>query len=375
MKKIIASSLLSICAMPAFAEKTAIELSEFSLIGNAQVVEHQGKKAIKIGQAPEGKFIGFGQANLSEAAFDDGIIDAQIFFDKTRTFAGLGFRSDAQNNWEEFYLRAHQSGNPDANTYSTTYNGQTSWQLYYGETTSHPTNYSHGEWFPIRYVVQGDLMDVYIEDMEAPKLTVALEQEKREGGILLWGLGISEPVWFADISIEHDAGEIVGTPIPEKPMQEGTITSWSVSNAFPHEAVKGQLDRSFVEKMTKISTDQRGMANLTQVQPTAEGQDTVLAEFTVSTQRDRLVKMDYGFSDDVTIYVNGKAISSASDRFFSRDYRFLGTVGWWDAAWIDLKKGVNTVSFAVTESAEDPTGWAVQARIVEHDGLAFGLPQ
>ena len=67
--------------------------------------------------------------------------------------------------------------------------------------------------------------------------------------------------------------------------------------------------------------------------------------------------MQFAFSDDVRVYLNGTPLYEGSDRQGSRDYRFLGHAGFWDTAFLDLKEGVNQVALVVT----DPTNGGTAA--------------
>ncbi|MBS1916720.1 MAG: hypothetical protein JST87_10625 [Bacteroidetes bacterium] len=70
--------------------------------------------------------------------------------------------------------------------------------------------------------------------------------------------------------------------------------------------------------------------------------------------------MPVGFSDRCKVYLNGKLLYAGDNGFKSRDYRFYGTIGFWDAVYLDLKKGANEVMIAVSE---DFGGWGVEAKI------------
>ena len=48
------------------------------------------------------------------------------------------------------------------------------------------------------------------------------------------------------------------------------------------------------------------------------------------------------------------------DNFLSRDYRFLGTIGYYDALYLDLAKGRSELWMALSE---DMGGWGVQAKL------------
>ena len=76
--------------------------------------------------------------------------------------------------------------------------------------------------------------------------------------------------------------------------------------------------------------------------------------------------MQFGFSDDVRIYLNGAPLYEGSDRQNSRDYRFLGHVGFWDTVFLPLKSGTNDVVFVVT----DPTNGGTAAAAILPKGFS-----
>ena len=65
-------------------------------------------------------------------------------------------------------------------------------------------------------------------------------------------------------------------------------------------------------------------------------------------------------------YVNGVLVYEGNDRWQSRDYRFLGTVGTYDALFLPLERGRNEVILAVSESFG---GWATTGNLVPASGV------
>jgi hypothetical protein len=76
----------------------------------------------------------------------------------------------------------------------------------------------------------------------------------------------------------------------------------------------------------------------------------------------------FGFSDGVTIYLNDKALYAGSDIFMSRDYRFLGTIGFFDTLFLPLKKGDNELWLVVSEVFG---GWGVKAKLENMDNISL----
>jgi len=61
---------------------------------------------------------------LKNVELRDGTIEADISFPQQRNFPGFAVRMQDFKNAESFYVRPHQSGNPDATQYTPVFNGQ-----------------------------------------------------------------------------------------------------------------------------------------------------------------------------------------------------------------------------------------------------------
>ena len=61
-------------------------------------------------------------------------------------------------------------------------------------------------------------------------------------------------------------------------------------------------------------------------------------------------------------------IEGGNDTFQSRDYRFLGTMGFFDDVYLPLKTGENELWMAISEGFG---GWGVQARFKDLDGITL----
>jgi len=66
-----------------------------------------------------------GLALIADADFTEGVIEYYCAFPEARAFVGATWRVQDAANREEFYIRPHQSGNPDANQYTPVFNGLT----------------------------------------------------------------------------------------------------------------------------------------------------------------------------------------------------------------------------------------------------------
>ena len=88
--------------------------------------------------------------------------------------------------------------------------------------------------------------------------------------------------------------------------------------------------------------------------------NTVLARTTLRSPSERTAELAFGFSDRVAVYLNGRLLYQGDDAYQSRDYRFLGSIGWFDRLYLPLAEGENDLILAVSE---DFGGWGLQAKL------------
>jgi hypothetical protein len=95
--------------------------------GESRVEDHLGRRSL---------YLKGGIATIATAdgeSFADGALAVDVAFSGERGFMGAIWRVADTGNYEELYVRPHQSGNPDATQYTPVYNGVSGWQLYHGE--------------------------------------------------------------------------------------------------------------------------------------------------------------------------------------------------------------------------------------------------
>lgn len=291
----------------------------------------------------------------------DGTIEIEFAVGPERAFPGVGWRLRDDENYESFFVRPHQVGNPDAIQYTPVSNGISSWQLYHGPGFWAPIPFPIDEWFTIRVVFAGSRADVYVADMDEPALQV--RELKRPVGPGRIGIASGGPPI-------HVAGFAYGeeTPLrpapPPLPVVEGSVPAWEVSDGFPENADDPFAGRTW----TRLEAEPSGLADLSRVSPIRGDRNTVLARTTIRSDRTRAVRMDFGFSDRAVVYLNDRPLYRGDDTYRSRDYRFLGSIGWWDSVYLPLDSGDNELAIAVSETFG---GWGVQARFPDSAGLVL----
>jgi hypothetical protein len=335
--------------------------------GDVATTEFQGQRCITFGESVD-LIVPVGGVELV-----DGIIEIDLALTGERAFHGVAWRVRDDNNYESFYVRPHQVGNPDSVQYNPVFNGVASWQLYHGEGFWAAIDFPMREWFTVRVVFAGSRAEVFVGDMSIPALEVAeLKMPIVAGGV---GMQIGGPgLLVARFAYAAAPAEFVGaTPPPPLPVS-GIVPSWSVSDAFPEpDPASAQLAPAALagRTWTRLAAEPSGLANLAIANGIREGRNTVWACTSIRAERATLMPMALGFSDRVVVYLNGQALYAGDDTYRSRDYRFLGSIGWYDTIYLPLVEGENDLAIAVSESGG---GWGIQARFDSLDGLVLEDP-
>jgi hypothetical protein len=100
----------------------------------------------------------------------------------------------------------------------------------------------------------------------------------------------------------------------------------------------------------------------------SDQRDTVFARATIRSAVAQAKALELGFSDRVVVYLNGRTLFRGNDTYRSRDYRFLGSIGYWDTLFLPLEEGANELVVAVSETFG---GWGIQGRFPDPAGVTF----
>lgn len=362
MKSIISLTLLCL-TMSLAGQEYPFNQRDWEVNANGSVIENfEGKRSLYLFQ---------GTARLKDQEFFTGVLEYDIYVTERRGFPGIHFRMQDRGNYEEFYIRPHQSGNPDANQYTPVFNGNAAWQLYFGERFSTAYAYKMNSWNHIKLVVTETELEVYINDMDKPMLTVdELKHVHKPGGLELSAGGPSG-FRMANFKITRtDNVQIKGKAKDIEEVPEGLIKQWSVSNAFAEKKLDQVTTLGNEHKKglnwTNLEAEERGYVNLSRQSLISEQTNTVFAKVTIQSDKKQVKKLYYGLSDRGVIYLNGEALAASYNSFRSQDYRHLGTIGFNDAVYLPLKKGENELWIAISE---DFGGWGVMAAFIRPDGI------
>jgi hypothetical protein len=296
-------------------------------------------------------------AALADVELEDGWVELELAVGAERSFHGIVWRAADDRNYESFYVRPHQVGNPDAVQYTPVTNGISSWQLYHGEGFWAPLRFPVGDWFRIRVDFAGDRAEVRVGDLSAVALVCPLKEPRRRGRI---GVLVSGPdVHLGDLAYGEEV-EIESTAPPASAPPDGVLRAWEVSDAFAEEDV--ERERHAARTWTPVESEPGGLVDLARVQGIDDGRNTVLARTTIGAEKAGTKAVQLGYSDRALAYLNGAPLYRGDATYRCRDYRFLGSIGWHDTLYLPLEKGDNELAVAVSE---DFGGWGVQARVVD----------
>ena len=308
---------------------------------------------------------------LKDAELRDGTIEADISFAQQRSFPGFAVRMQDTLTFENFYVRPHQSGNPDATQYTPVFNGQAGWQLYYGEGYGGAVRFKFDEWNHVKIDLHGLQAEFYIND--APVIRVKeLLNNWIAGKIAVITGGAALRLANVQYTINNmQQAAPSRMPVPANGTG-GLVTQWQISNAINRRLFEKQyqLTPDIKKKFTWTThmSEPSGTVNLARFTRLEDTVNTVVAKLMIDSRSDQIKELSFGFSDFVTVYLNDKALYYGADNFMSRDYRFLGTIGFFDKLFLPLKKGTNEVWFVVSENFG---GWGVKARFENMDGISL----
>ena len=341
----------------------------WELEGNAKPAEYLGRKAL---------LLNGGAAILKDFEMRDGILDVDVATTAFRGFIGFDIRLDKdQANYEEIYLRPHESHYPDAIQYTPVLSTGRNWQFYNGPGFTAAVDIPKAEWFHLRLVVTGAQAKLYVKDMDKPALEMDdLKSGVQSGQIALFTL-IGE-TYFTNFEVRKTPDAPWQRHLPAMP--PNTLTKWSISPAY--DALKRDLERapSDVTEWQQVEAESPGFVVLyryreaphprvtfqsdfsTRLQP-QPGMKVLYAKTTIHSDRDQVKKLEIGYSDDVSVFLNGQILYRGRSAQGFRDPRFLGIVNPEnDAVYLPLKKGNNELMLAVSELGG---GWGFICRLVD----------
>jgi hypothetical protein len=345
----------------------------WELQGQAKPVDYQGRKSL---------LLDGGAAILKDLELRDGVIDVDVATTATRGFFGLQFRlANDGANGEWVYLRPHKSGLPDAMQYTPVLNTGANWQIYNGPGFTGAIDIPKDVWFHLRLEVAGAQAKLYVKDMDKPALVMNdLKSGVQKGQLALHVL--MGATYFSNFEIRTTPDAAWQRQLPAMP--PGTLTKWSLSPSY--DALTRNLElplkssESDAIRWQDVEAEPPGFVVIYRYREAPHlrvsfandwskrlepqpGMKLVYARTSIDSDREQVKKLYLGYSDDVSVFLNGKILFRGRSAQNFRDPGFLGIVNPEnDTVYLPLKKGSNELMLAVSELGG---GWGFICRLAE----------
>jgi Concanavalin A-like lectin/glucanases superfamily len=323
--------------------------------GDARIAEFLGRQALWVRNSTH--------IIRSGIEFADGTIEFDVAPMDKGNFIGVLFRRATAINQENIYLRAHRSGLYNALQYAARINGSSTWQLYpeFNQAIDLPRN----QWTHVRVEVRGTQLEVYVNNNGKPALVVPrLRGIHGKGSVAFWGRVNDAPaIWAAAISnisirpISPVEGRNAVHPAPP----DGTLASWEVTG--PLQSEQGRLTTfPQLKAWRAVPVEESGLVNLNRALGPVRGRWTGFAKTTVKASEARTVLLELGYSDDVSVFLNGELAYIGINGFESRHPEYMGFVKpEFETIALKLRPGDNEIVLAVTD--DQRFGWGFIARM------------
>lgn len=313
----------------------------------------------------------------------DGVIDVDVATTATvRGFMGIMFRiANDGAQAEEVYLRPHKSGLPDAMQYTPVLNGGRNWQIYNGPGFTGAVDIPRNEWFHLRLEVNGAQAKFYVKDMTKPALVMDdLKSGVQKGQLAIYTL--IGATYFANFQVRTTPDAPWERHLPSMP--PNVLTKWRLSPAFDalarnletpltpaeRDAIQWEdveaeppgfvVINRYREPPQMTSTFERDFSKRLDAQP---GMKLVYAQTNIDSDRDQVKKLSIGYSDEVSVFLNGRILYRGRAAQGFREPGFLGIVTPDnDAVYLPLKSGSNELLLAVSEIGG---GWGFICRLTD----------
>jgi len=294
-----------------------------------------------------------GRATLNDVVFTNGTIEFDLAVTGERTYPGVYFRVQSPGEYEQFYIRPHRIWYDDVLQYAPAYKGASCWQLFHGEGCTAGYKLPSEQWVHFRMEVMDDQARIFIDDQEEAALFITqLDHGISSGGIIIntFNTGMA---YFADFKVTQ--GDIRDMP-PKRKADEpyGMLRSWEVSEIMNFADIdyeKHPSDQGLDQlTWTPIKAEASGLLNLSKVYPrTYRSGDALFARTTIFSDEDRFEQYSFGYSDVISVFLNGQIYFTGVSTYQSRNLSFLGLIGMNDVLYLPLEKGENELLLMMGE--------------------------
>jgi hypothetical protein len=220
-----------------------------------------------------------------------------------------------------------------------------------------------------------------VKDMDTPALVMTdLKSGVQKGEVALYVL--TGATYFSNFTVRTTSDVPWERRLP--PMPPGTLTKWQISPSY--DGIARDLERPLSSsdaagiQWQGVEAEPPGFVVLYRYREAPHprvsfatdfskrldpqpGMRVLYARTAIESDRDQVRKLFIGYSDDVSVFLNGQILFRGRSAQNFRDPAFLGIVNPEDdAVYLPLKKGSNELMLAVSELGG---GWGFICRLAD----------
>jgi len=295
-----------------------------------------------------------GAAKLKNTKFVNAIIEFDVWTNGERSYPGINFRVTPNGNSEHLYIRPHVTGKDLAVQYTPSYFGSSCWQLYHGKGYTTKAIIKQKQWVHFKVEIKDDIALFYLDNSEIPTLDINLVMEINKGELKLNTTRNS--IYFSNFKFKklEFSSNKTKPNLYSSPKSDWEISKLLEKEYFDQEGYPGFRDIS-TANWEKVESSTNGMLNISKHRKIIRGKkNCVYARKTIFSDKDKTVKLAFGYSDAIRVFHNEKLLYSGNYAYKSRGSSFSGNIGLYDTLHINLQKGLNEL-FLIAK--DDFGGW------------------
>lgn len=318
---------------------------------------------------------GTGRAFHRAARLEDGTIDVDVALNGKRSFVYLQYRMATDDEHEEIYLRPHKSGLPDAVQYAPVFRGESAWQLYHREGHTAEVEFETGRWVRVRLVLSGRQAALFVGDTTRPVMVVPRMARDPVAGYLALrgfvpqGSRATEAAYFSNVVVRPGFIPFRFAPVPAPAALAGVVGSWELSESFVADTGTIMALPSLEgRRWTTATADPDGLVVVNRFlpRPGQARRSTTIARIRVEAATAETRALALGFSDEMTVFLNGRPVAAARAPYSYNFPRQEGLIGLeQQTVFLPLVAGANEVAVALTDGFG---GWGIMGRWVPSAG-------
>lgn len=362
--RIAAVALLLACGLPAQGEPIPFASGRWVAV-NGEVGEIDGRPYRT------------GSAYLPNIAFENGVIEYDVMLDGSRGYPGITFRATSLHDYEHLYMRPHAGLRTDGLQYAPAFGPGSDWQLYHGPGYTASIAMPTGRWIHIRVEILGRRARVFYDGGAEPVLVIDDLKHDPVAGPVGFRSAPDFSARFADFQVTK-TDDLDFPPLVEPLRPRGLVAEWEVSQSFKTTDVdaSGYPGAELMEQIDwkTAGSEPSGLLNISRTARRSSGGqgDVAFARLILQAAKQETRKFSFGYSDYVTVFLNGQPLFSGNNAYRSRNADHPGVISLDDQVYLNLQKGENELLFAVAETFG---GWGLMGQDNEDDFVHPDLEQ